>query len=191
MYQLPLSQILERIFEPLLLECAPATSADSDSETEDYFPLLVSPSIASQIRSAAADALLSIGGCKRVLQATREKAYSLYRQFKAAGFAGSGNVVDVSSLFSLLPPPALPASSEPSSDKKKDRRATEPSLMPSSGVRKRHDPKSQLIAKSKKKALSEFKKLREGVSSGEASGVLSPRAAAKLLKLKMMRSRLV
>jgi hypothetical protein len=61
--------------------------------------------------------------------------------------------------------------------------------MPNSGVRKRHDPKSQLIAKSKKKALAEFMKLREGTSSGSASGVMSPRAAAKLLKMKMMRSR--
>jgi hypothetical protein len=124
-----------------------------------------------------------------VLQATREKAYALYRRFKDEGFAGSGIVVDSSSLFVLLPPPAPLAASHISSDKKLSNRAKEPSLLPSSGVRKRHDPRTQLIAKSKKKALAEFMKLREGISSGEAKSVMSPRAAAKLLKMSMMRSK--
>jgi hypothetical protein len=46
-----------------------------------------------------------------------------------------------------------------------------------------------MIAKSKKKAEAEFKKLREGASSNGADGVMTPRAAAKLLKMNMMRSR--
>jgi hypothetical protein len=51
--------------------------------------------------------------------------------------------------------------------------------LPSSGIRKRHDPKNQLIAKSRKKALAEFMKLREGTFPKGTDGVMSPRAAAK------------
>jgi hypothetical protein len=188
-----LPQVLERIFEPLLLPSPPPNPSDSDSESESeqHFPLSLSSSIASKIRTAAADALLSIGGCKHVLQTTREKSYALYRQFKSAGFGGSGSVVDVPSLFALLPVPPFPADAQGTSSKKPKSRSDDPSLLPSSGVRKRHDPKNQLIAKSKKKATAELTKMRASSFSGGADGVLSPRAAAKLLKLKMMRSRLV
>ncbi len=121
----------------------------------------------------------------------------IYRRFKSIGCGGSGSLCDIPSLFSVLHPPPPPSITDGdggeggvSSRKSTPRSPPHPSLLPSSGVRKRHDPKQQLIAKAKQRSLAEFKKLREGITSGAGEGVMSPRAAAKLLKLKMMRSRL-
>jgi hypothetical protein len=179
--------VLQRIFEPLLLPSRPHPSRDADSESEEYFPLNVSQSIASKIRSAAADVLLCVGGCKHTLQTTREQSFALYRQFKAAGFEGRGVVCDAPSLFSLLPAPSCSFGPDANSQKKSSGKAVATQPLP--GIRKRHDTKSQLIAKSKKKALAEFMKLRQGCHSGTPQSALSPRACAKLLKVKMLRSR--